>query len=150
MASDRLASIREPTLTLDFNIDEHGQEKHISVELTSDELKNLISSLESANKVSCSVWFMIILLGRILQLSGGKGHKKTSRSYLKVPHLTHPPPPIRIRKTATALGSLYSFLVLCVLVHCIALGLHCCFCLNFFPSFLFYCLCCFVHLCVPS
>lgn len=55
MASDRLASIREPTLTLDFNIDEHGQEKHISVELTNDELKNLISSLESANKVSCSV-----------------------------------------------------------------------------------------------
>ncbi|XP_074620035.1 COMM domain-containing protein 8-like [Acropora palmata] len=51
MASDRLASIREPTLTLDFNIDEHGEEKHISVELTSDELKNLISSLESANKV---------------------------------------------------------------------------------------------------
>ena len=148
MASDRLASIREPTLTLDFNIDEHGQEKHISVELTSDELKNLISSLESANKVSCSVWFMIILLGRILQLSRGKGHKRTSRSYLKVPYLTHPP--ICIWKTATALGSPYSFLVLCVLVLCIALSLHCCFCLNFFPSFLLYRFCCFVHLCVPS
>ena len=48
-----------------------------------------------------------ILLGRILQLSRGKGHKRTSRSYSKVPHLTHPP--IRIRKTATAPGSPYSF-----------------------------------------
>ena len=32
-----------------------------------------------------------ILLGRILQLPRGKGHKRTSRSYSKVPHL-HPPP----------------------------------------------------------
>ena len=48
-----------------------------------------------------------ILLGRILQLPRGKGHKRTSRSYSKVPHLTHPP--IRIRKTATAPGSPYSF-----------------------------------------
>ena len=48
-----------------------------------------------------------ILLGRILQLPRGKGHKRTSRSYSKVPHLTHPP--IRIQKTATAPGSPYSF-----------------------------------------
>ena len=32
-----------------------------------------------------------ILLGRILQLPRGKGHKRTSRSYSKVPHLTPPP-----------------------------------------------------------
>ena len=51
-----------------------------------------------------------ILLGRILQLPRGKGHKRTSRSYSKVPHLTHPP--IRIRKTATAPGSPYSFRIL--------------------------------------
>ena len=51
--------------------------------------------------------FYCILLGRILQLPRGKGHKRTSRSYSKVPHLTHPP--IRIRKTATAPGSPYSF-----------------------------------------
>ena len=48
-----------------------------------------------------------ILLGRILQLPRGKGHKRTSRSYSKVPHLTHPPS--HIRKTATAPGSPYSF-----------------------------------------
>ena len=52
MASDKLASIRQPTLSLDFDIDECGQERPISVELTGDELKNLISSLEGANKVS--------------------------------------------------------------------------------------------------
>jgi len=51
MASDKLASIREPVLSLDFDVDENGQERHISVELKNDELKNLISSLESANKV---------------------------------------------------------------------------------------------------
>ena len=54
--------------------------------------------------------FYCILLGRILQPPRGKGHKRTSRSYSKVPHLTHlTHPPIRIRKTATAPGSPYSF-----------------------------------------
>ena len=51
--------------------------------------------------------FYYILLGRILQLPREKGHKRTARSYSKVPHLTHPP--IHIRKTATAPGSPYSF-----------------------------------------
>lgn len=51
MSSDKLASIREPTVTVNFDVDENGQERHISVELTNDELKNLISSLEAANKV---------------------------------------------------------------------------------------------------
>ena len=36
--------------------------------------------------------FMIILLGRTLQPPRGKGHKRTSRSYSKVPHLTNPLP----------------------------------------------------------
>ena len=53
------------------------------------------------------ILFYYILLGRILQLPRGKGHKRTSRSYSKVPHLTHPP--IRIRNTATTPGSPYSF-----------------------------------------
>ena len=29
--------------------------------------------------------------GQDLQLPRGKGYKRTSRSYTKVPHLTHPP-----------------------------------------------------------
>ena len=59
----------------------------------------------SASREDLLIYY--ILLGRILQLPRGKGHKRTSRSYSKVPHLTHPP--IRIRKTATAPGSPYSF-----------------------------------------
>ena len=43
-----------------------------------------------------------ILLGRILQLPRGKAHKRTSRSYSKVPHLTHLP--IRIRKDSHSTG----------------------------------------------
>ena len=59
------------------------------------------------NKNFILFFIYYILLGRILQLPRGKGHKRTSRSYSKVPHLTHPPIPIR--KTATAPGSPYSF-----------------------------------------
>ena len=52
MSSDKLATIRQPTVTLDFDVDESGLERHVSVEMTNDELKSLISSLEAANKVS--------------------------------------------------------------------------------------------------
>ena len=51
MSSDKLATIRQPTVTVHFDVDESGQERHISAELTNDELKHLISSLEAANKV---------------------------------------------------------------------------------------------------
>lgn len=51
MSSDKLATIRQPTVTVNFDVDESGQDRHISVELTNDELKHLISSLEAANKV---------------------------------------------------------------------------------------------------
>ena len=53
---------------------------------------------------------MIILLGRILQLPRGKGHKRTKVLFEGAPPPPPPPPPsIRIRKTATAPGSPYSF-----------------------------------------
>ena len=45
--------------------------------------------------------------GQDLQLRRREGQKTTSRSYSKVPHLTHLL--IRIRKTATAPGTSYSF-----------------------------------------
>ena len=65
------------------------------------------TSNNSRMTVDIYLFIYYILLGRILQLPRGKGHKRTSRSYSKVPHLTHPP--IRIRKTATAPGPPYSF-----------------------------------------
>ena len=51
MSSDKLANIKEPTVTLDFDVHESGKDRNVSVELTKDELNNLISSLEAANKV---------------------------------------------------------------------------------------------------
>ena len=45
--------------------------------------------------------------GQDLQLPRGKGHRRISRFHTKMPH--HSQPSIRIRKTATASGSPYSF-----------------------------------------
>ena len=41
MSSDKLATIRQPTVTVNFDVDESGRDRHISVELTNDELKHL-------------------------------------------------------------------------------------------------------------
>ena len=53
MATDKLANMREPVLSLDLDILEKQRRKEVSVELSKDELKELISSLEAANKVRC-------------------------------------------------------------------------------------------------
>jgi hypothetical protein len=52
MATDKLANMREPVLSLDLDIKEKTGMKQVSVELSKDELKELITSLEAANKVS--------------------------------------------------------------------------------------------------
>ena len=70
-----------------------------------------LSTVDTDYDAKTSVIYLFIYLfitfywAGFLQLPRGKGHKRTSRSYSKVPHLTHPP--IRIRKTATAPGSPY-------------------------------------------
>ena len=51
MATDKLANMREPVLSLDLDILEKQRRKAVSVELSKGELKELISSLEAANKV---------------------------------------------------------------------------------------------------
>ncbi|CAB3992269.1 Hypothetical predicted protein [Paramuricea clavata] len=51
MATDKLANMREPVLSLDLDIKEKTGMKQVSVELSKDELKELITSLEAANKV---------------------------------------------------------------------------------------------------
>ncbi|KAL9972546.1 hypothetical protein ACROYT_G018874 [Oculina patagonica] len=51
MSSDKLASIKEPVVAVDFDVVESGKDRNVSVELTKEELNNLISSLEAANKV---------------------------------------------------------------------------------------------------
>lgn len=52
MSSDKLASIKEPIVAVDFDIVESGKDRNVFVELTKEELNSLISSLEAANKVS--------------------------------------------------------------------------------------------------
>ena len=51
MSSDKLVSVKEPTVTLDFDVNESGKDRNVSVELSKEELDNLISSLDAANKV---------------------------------------------------------------------------------------------------
>lgn len=51
MATDKLANMREPVLSLDLDIQNQIGVKHVSVEISKDELKEIITLLESANKV---------------------------------------------------------------------------------------------------
>ncbi|XP_028404022.1 COMM domain-containing protein 8-like [Dendronephthya gigantea] len=51
MATDKLSNMREPVVSLDLDIKEKAGMKHVLVELSKDELKELIASLEAANKV---------------------------------------------------------------------------------------------------
>lgn len=51
MASDKLSSIQEPLLNLDLDVQNEVSTEIHSLELTREDLKNLISSLEGANRV---------------------------------------------------------------------------------------------------
>ncbi|XP_046851849.1 COMM domain-containing protein 8-like [Xenia sp. Carnegie-2017] len=51
MATDKLANMREPVLSLDLDIQDQIGVKQVSVEISKDELKEIITLLESANKV---------------------------------------------------------------------------------------------------
>ena len=51
MSSDKLGSIQQPVVSVDFDLCEAGESRRENVELSKDELEKLISSLEAANKV---------------------------------------------------------------------------------------------------
>ena len=51
MSSDKLGSIQQPVVSVDFDLCEGGETRRENVELSKDELEQLISSLEAANKV---------------------------------------------------------------------------------------------------
>ena len=55
VASDRLASIKQPLVTLDLDLETGNSSRLVSVEMNKDELKKLIASLDAANKVGYSV-----------------------------------------------------------------------------------------------
>lgn len=51
LSSDKIATLQMPLLTLHLDVKENGEVKPYSIEMSKEELQNLISSLEAANKV---------------------------------------------------------------------------------------------------
>ena len=51
MSSSQLSSIQKPILSLDLDLTENGERRQCDLELSKDELAELVSSLEAANKV---------------------------------------------------------------------------------------------------
>ena len=53
MSSDKLATLQQPLVTLDLDLGTPDSQGHhsVSVEMNSEELKMMITSLEAANKV---------------------------------------------------------------------------------------------------
>lgn len=51
MSSSQLSSIQQPVVSLDFDLTENGEKRRQDIELSKDELSQLVASLEAANKV---------------------------------------------------------------------------------------------------
>ncbi|KAM5271706.1 COMM domain-containing protein 8 [Ctenodactylus gundi] len=51
LSSDKIATLQMPLLNLHLDVRENGEVKPYSVEMSKEELQNLINSLEAANKV---------------------------------------------------------------------------------------------------
>ncbi|XP_042543031.1 COMM domain-containing protein 8-like [Dipodomys spectabilis] len=51
LSSDKIATLQMPLLSLHLDVKENGEVKPYSVEMSKEELQNLITSLEAANKV---------------------------------------------------------------------------------------------------
>jgi len=52
MCSDKVGYIREPVLSIELDLSKNGHPEKATFELSKEELKKMINSLESANKVS--------------------------------------------------------------------------------------------------
>ncbi|XP_054585247.1 COMM domain-containing protein 8 [Eptesicus fuscus] len=51
LSSDKIATLQMPLLNLHLDVKENGEVKPYSIEMSQEELQNLINSLEAANKV---------------------------------------------------------------------------------------------------
>lgn len=51
LSSDKIATLQMPLLNLHLDVRENGELRPYSVEMSKEELQNLIQSLEAANKV---------------------------------------------------------------------------------------------------
>lgn len=55
LSSDKIASVQEPLVAVDLSVEDANEEtRHVSVEMSKEELKSMITSLEAANKVKIS------------------------------------------------------------------------------------------------
>ncbi|XP_051472721.1 COMM domain-containing protein 8 isoform X3 [Apus apus] len=52
LSSDKISMLQMPLLNLDLDVRENGEIKPISIEMNKEELQNLISTLEAADKIS--------------------------------------------------------------------------------------------------
>lgn len=50
LASDKVATIYQPLVTLDLDIDECGSNRSTSIEMNPDEMKKLVAALDGANR----------------------------------------------------------------------------------------------------
>ena len=57
LSSDKIASLQMPLLSLHIDVKENGEVKPYSVEMSKEELQNLINSLEAANNVCVLILF---------------------------------------------------------------------------------------------
>ncbi|XP_040852774.1 COMM domain-containing protein 8-like, partial [Ochotona curzoniae] len=51
LSSDKIATLQMPLLNLHLDVKENGEVKPYTIEMSKEELQNLITSLEAANKV---------------------------------------------------------------------------------------------------
>ncbi|KAK1345961.1 hypothetical protein QTO34_008426 [Cnephaeus nilssonii] len=57
LSSDKIATLQMPLLNLHLDVKENGEVKPYSIEMSQEELQNLINSLEAANKVFVLILF---------------------------------------------------------------------------------------------
>ena len=75
VSSDKLASVQEPLLSVDLDIDAAGEDetKFASVEMNKADLQKMITSLEAANKVLVmivnSIGFLCYQLKKLWQMN---------------------------------------------------------------------------------
>ena len=62
VASDKLASVKIPITAIDLEIEEENGKRNVSLELTHEDLKKMLSSLEAANKVNTEDSFRINIM----------------------------------------------------------------------------------------
>ena len=63
-SSDKLGSIQQPVVSVDFDLCDGGESKWENVELSKDELEQLTTSLEAANKV-CNCILLLLYHGKL-------------------------------------------------------------------------------------